>query len=138
MKIDEHRRSALLSSLLKSEETHVNNLPEAGAFVSKTKDTIDKVELLTNQGVADRVQDKTGMPSVLRNERENINYIDKVELSSKKKSHSTVKVDVKPAVTITQDRINALLGAIQSETYNARLDIAVRNPIKSQLLDIVI
>jgi hypothetical protein len=138
MKIDENRRSAILDSLLKHEDVHINNLPETVTFISKSKETIDKVELLANKGIVDRIQDKTGMQPVLQKERENINCIDKVELSTKQKAHNIVKNNIKPATIITQDRINALLGAIQSETYTARLETAARSPIKSQLLDIVI
>jgi hypothetical protein len=138
MKVDENRKSAILDSLLKQETAHLKDLPETDALISKSKETFDKLELSTKKGVVDRVKDKTRMPPVLQKEHERLNWADKVELSTKKKLHNIVKSDGKPATIITQDRIDALLGTIHSETYNARLETAAGSSGRSQLLDIVV
>lgn len=127
-----------MNSLLKSGGANTNNLPETDVFISKSKEAIDKLELSTKRSMIDRIQEKTVITPALHKERENLNFIDKVELSTKKKPDKIMKDTGKPATIISEDKINALLGTIQSETYNARFKINARNAIKSQLLDIVV
>jgi hypothetical protein len=135
MKIDESRKSAILDSLLKPQPSHVKDSAGTDHF----EETIDKLELSTQKSTIVQPQEKSGMPPVLLKESKDLNFIDKVELSTKKKPDIPVKEKVKSASTvISQDRINALLKAIKSETYNARLEITAKDTMKSRILDIVI
>ncbi|MCX5811645.1 MAG: hypothetical protein NT178_03770 [Proteobacteria bacterium] len=139
MKIDENRKSAILNSLLKPKAVRAKDSTGTDDFILRSEETIDKLELSTQKSTIDRPQEKTGIPPVLLKELKGYNFIDKVELSTRKKSNIPVKEKVKYASTIvSQDRINALLEALQSETYNARVEISAKNSMKSQLLDIVI
>jgi len=139
MKIDEKRKIALLGSLLKPETAGVKNLPETDAIISKSKDAIDKLELSVQKSKIDLPQEKSELPSSLQKDHKDHNFIDKVELSIKKNPNTPVKEKEKTSSTIiSQDRINALLETLKSETYNARLEIAPKSMMKSQLLEIVI
>jgi hypothetical protein len=139
MKIDENRKSAILNSLLKPEAAHIKDLPETDAFISKSKDTIDKLALSTQKNTIEWPQEKPGKPPASLKEHKNIDFIDKVELSTKKKLNALVIEQGKSTSNIiSQERINALLEILKSETYNARLEITAKNIMKSQLLDIVI
>jgi hypothetical protein len=135
MKIDESRKSAILDSLLKLQAAHVKDSTGTENF----EETIDKLELSTQKSMINRPQEKSGMSPVLLKEFKDLNFIDKVELSTKKKPNIPAKEKIKSAPTIiSQDRINALLEALKSETYNARFEITAKDMMKSQLLDIVI
>jgi hypothetical protein len=139
MKIDEKRKAAILSSLLKPEAARVKDLPETDVVISKSKDDIDKLELSAQKNTIDRTQEKKELPSSLQKEHKDHNFIDKVELSIKKKPYAPVKEKEKTSSTIiSQDRINALLETLKPETYNARLEIAPKNMMKSHLFEIVI
>jgi hypothetical protein len=139
MKIDDNRKATILGSTLKPEAAHAKDLPETDTIVSKSKDTIDKLELSTHKSTIDRSPEKNGMPSLLLKEQKNLDFIDKVELSTKKNPPIPTKEKEKTAITIiSQDRINALLKTIKSETYNLKFGGATENMMKSQLLDIVI
>ena len=136
MKIDENRRTALLECLLKSENTHAENSPAADVFLPKTKEINDKLELSIKKGTIDRALERLETPPVLLKGRENQNFIDKVELSTKKKPNNAVKEKIITASAITQERIDALLETIRSETYNARAGFVTKNAMKSQFLDV--
>ncbi|MCX5805362.1 MAG: hypothetical protein NT010_04740 [Proteobacteria bacterium] len=139
MKIDKKRKSAILDSVLKPDAAHIKDLPETDALLSKNKETIDKLELSTQKSMIDRSQEKSKALSTTLKEHKQDNFIDKVELSTKKKPLALVKEKEKSASTIiNQDRINTLLGVLQPETYNAKLEIIDKNIMKSQLLNIII
>jgi hypothetical protein len=143
MKIDEKRKAAILGSLLKPEKAHAKNIHEADS-ISKSKDltnsdTIDKLELSAQKSTIDRSQEKPGKLPLLLKEQKKPDFIDKVELSTKKKPHVLVKEKEKTTSSIiSQDRINALLEMLKSETYNMRLEGTSKSMMKSQLLEIVI
>jgi hypothetical protein len=138
MKIDEKRKSAILDSILKPGAAHTEDLPETDDFISKKHETIDKLELSTQKSMIDRPQKRAESTSMSLKEHKNLKFIDKVELSTKNKPHIMTKNKEKTATIISQDRIDALLKTLESETYNGRFEFVAKSAIKSQLLDIVI
>jgi hypothetical protein len=133
MKIGENRNSPLTDGLLKSETTRPLDV-----LLSETGEITDKLELSTKKGAIDQVPGKSETPPISLKSRENLHFIDKVELSTKMKPDNTAKEKTKTTSIITQERINTLLEAIRSETYNARAGFAAKNMTKSQLLDITV
>ncbi|MCX5810622.1 MAG: hypothetical protein NTX36_14855 [Proteobacteria bacterium] len=135
MKIDENKRMALLDSLLKSDSTRAGNSPAADVFLSETKEINNMVELSIKKDAIDRALERLETPPILFKRRD-LNFIDKVELSTKKKTNNTVKEKIIITSTITQERIDALLETIRFETYNARVGFVSKNAMKSELLDV--
>jgi hypothetical protein len=126
MKIGESRNTPVPDSPLKS-----NNSRSTDPLLSHAKETVDTLELSTRKGVINQGSEKL-------ERRENLHFIDKVELSTKRKPDNPAIERTKPVSAIPQERIDALLQAVRAETYNARAGFAVQGIAKSQLLNITV
>jgi len=133
MKIDENRRTALLDSILKSD-----SLSATDAFLSKAKETSDKLELSVRKNVNDRTSVSHGPLPIVLSGCKNNNFIDKVELSTKNKTENTVKVKNITNAIITQETIDALLKTEYSETYNAGTGFVTKTISKSRLVNLTV
>ncbi len=62
-------------------------------------------------------------------------YADRVELTGKKEEIEKLKERVKAAPDLSEDKIDRIKEAIQTETYNVKGELVARSIIKSHLLD---